>query len=88
METMNNIFHPYLDNFVVVFIDDILIFFKTEEDHTRHLRIVHGTLRQHKFCAKLKKYEFWLSEVGFLSHESTNMAYLLTQAKSSPSLIG
>lgn len=68
METMNNMFHPYLDNFVVVFIDDILIFSKTEEDHARHLRIVLETLRQHKFYAKLKKCEFWLSEVGFLGH--------------------
>jgi hypothetical protein len=68
METMNNMFHPYLDNFVVVFIDDILIFSKTEEDHARHLRIVLETLRQQNFYAKLKKCEFWLSEVGFLGH--------------------
>jgi hypothetical protein len=68
MKTMNTMFHPYLDNFVVVFIDGILIFSKTKEDHARHLSIVLGTLCQHKFYAKLKKCEFWLSEVGFLGH--------------------
>lgn len=68
METMNSMLHPYLDNFVVIFIDDIVIYSKTEEDHARHLRIVLETVRQHKFYAKLKKCEFWLSEVGFLGH--------------------
>jgi hypothetical protein len=53
---------------VVVFIDDILIFSKTEEDHVLYLRIVLGTLRQHKFYAKLKKCEFWISKVDFLGH--------------------
>jgi len=68
METMNSMLHPYLDNFVVVFIDDIIVYSKTEEDHARHLRTVLETLRQHKFYAKLKKCEFWLSEVGFVGH--------------------
>ena len=68
MEAMNSMLHKYLDDFVVVFIDDILIYSKTEEDHSRHLRIVLETLRKHKFYAKLKKCEFWISEVGFLGH--------------------
>lgn len=68
MEAMNSMLHRYLDDFVVVFIDDILVYSKSEEDHARHLRIVLETLRQHRFYAKLKKCEFWISEVGFLGH--------------------
>ena len=67
METMNNMLHQF-DDFVVVFIDDILIFSKTEEEHEQHLRLVLQTLRDNKFYAKLKKCEFWLSEVSFLGH--------------------
>jgi hypothetical protein len=67
MEAMNSIFHKY-DDFVVVFIDDILIFSKTEEEHERHLSMVLETLRKNKFYAKLKKCEFWLSEVAYLGH--------------------
>ena len=52
----------------MVFIDDILIFSKTEAEHEDHLRRVLETLRSHKFYAKFKKCEFWLSEVGFLGH--------------------
>ena len=51
METMNIMMHKYLDDFVVVFIDDILINSKTNEDHERHLRLVLETLRPHKFYA-------------------------------------
>jgi len=65
METMNNMLQG-LEEFVVVFIDDILIFSKTEAEHEDHLRRVLETLRSHKFYAKFKKCEFWLSEVGFL----------------------
>ena len=50
----------------MLFIDDILIFSKTEAEHEDHLRRVLETLRSHKFYAKFKKCEFWLSEVGFL----------------------
>jgi hypothetical protein len=68
MEYMNRIFHPYLDKFVVVFIDDILIYSKSEEEHAEHLRIVLETLREKKLYAKLSKCEFWLKEVSFLGH--------------------
>ncbi|WVZ70158.1 hypothetical protein U9M48_018846 [Paspalum notatum var. saurae] len=61
-------FGPYLDYFVVVFIDDILIYSKTEEEHAKHLRIVLQTLREHKLYAKLKKCDFWLNQVSFLGH--------------------
>ena len=65
---MNRIFHSYLDKFVVVFIDDILVYSKTEEEHAEHLRIVLKTLREKKLYAKLSKCEFWLKEVSFLGH--------------------
>ncbi|XP_017423605.1 uncharacterized protein LOC108332814 [Vigna angularis] len=68
MDYMNRIFRPFLDKFVVVFIDDILIYSKTWEEHENHLRIVLGILREKKFYAKLSKCEFWLEEVQFLGH--------------------
>jgi hypothetical protein len=57
-----------LDKFVVVFIDDILIYSKTEEGHEQYLRVVLETLRKHKLYAKFSKCEFWLKKVGFLGH--------------------
>src|SRR4051812_11608621 len=68
MEYMNRIFHPYLDQLVVVFIDDILIYSKNEEDHADHLRVVLELLKEKKLYAKLSKCEFWLNEVSFLGH--------------------
>ncbi|XP_050908927.1 uncharacterized protein LOC127122669 [Lathyrus oleraceus] len=68
MEYMNRIFHPYLDQFVVVFIDDILIYSKSEEEHADHLNMVLQVLRDKKLYAKLSKCEFWLKEVSFLGH--------------------
>ncbi|WVZ51842.1 LOW QUALITY PROTEIN: hypothetical protein U9M48_002947, partial [Paspalum notatum var. saurae] len=62
---MNKVFMEYLDKFVVVFIDDILIYSKTEEEHEEHLRL---KLREHKLYAKLSKWEFWLDQVPFLGH--------------------
>ena len=58
MDLMNRVFRPYLDKFVVCFINDILIYSKTEEEHGEHLRIVLRTLREHKLYAKLSKCEF------------------------------
>jgi hypothetical protein len=57
-----------LDKFVVVFIDDILIFPKTEEEHEKHLRLVLEKLRSNQLYAKFSKCEFWLTEVAFLRH--------------------
>jgi len=68
MEYMNIIFHKYLDQFVVVFIDDILIYSKTEAEHAEHLKIVLQVLKEKKLYAKLSKCEFWLHEVSFLGH--------------------
>ncbi|KAK5773241.1 hypothetical protein PVK06_049546 [Gossypium arboreum] len=68
MDLMNRVFQPYLDRFVVVFIDDILVYSKTEEKHEEHLRIVLQVLREKELYAKFSKCEFWLREVAFLGH--------------------
>jgi hypothetical protein len=69
---MNKVFMEYLDKFVVVFIDDILVYSKTVEEHAKHLRLVLQKLREHKLYAKLSKCEFWLKEVTFLGHVVSN----------------
>ncbi|MFG1569958.1 reverse transcriptase family protein, partial [Staphylococcus aureus] len=71
MNLMNKVFHPYLDQFVVVFIDDILIYSKSPEEHEEHLRIVLETLRKEKLYGKLSKCEFFLDQVEFLGHVVT-----------------
>jgi len=68
MDYMNRIFRPFLDKFVVVFIDDILIYSRTHEEHAEHLRIVLVVLREKQLFAKLSKCDFWMSEVQFLGH--------------------
>ena len=68
MYLMNSVFMPELDKFVVVFIDDILIYSKNEEEHAEHLRVVLQRLREHKLYAKFSKCDFWLKEVQFLGH--------------------
>jgi hypothetical protein len=68
MYLMNKVFMEYLDKFVVVFIDDILIFSKTEEEQEKHLRLVLEKLRSNQLYAKFSKCEFWLTEVAFLGH--------------------
>ena len=68
MYLMNKVFMDYLDKFVVVFIDDILVFSRNEEEHEEHLRLVLQRLRENQLYAKLSKCEFWLKEVSFLGH--------------------
>ncbi|WVZ58486.1 hypothetical protein U9M48_008758 [Paspalum notatum var. saurae] len=68
MQLMNSVFMDYLDKFVVVFIDDILIYSKTEAEHEEHLKLVLQILREHKLYAKFSKCEFWIDEVRFLGH--------------------
>ena len=68
MDIMHRVFQSYLDQFVVVFVDDILIYSKSEEEHEDHLRIVLQALRDHQLYAKFSKYEFWLTEGRFLGH--------------------
>ncbi|KAA3466638.1 ty3-gypsy retrotransposon protein [Gossypium australe] len=79
MDLINRIFRSYLDRFVVVFIDDILIYLRDESEHAEHLRIVLQTLRDKQLYAKFNKCEFWLREVGFLGHIVSAEA-LLTEA--------
>ena len=68
---MNSVFMPELDKFVVVFIDDILIYSKNNEEHAQHFRIVLTRLREHKLYAKFSKCEFLLDRVQFLGHVLT-----------------
>src|SRR4051812_7612909 len=68
MDMMSCIFRPFLNKFVVVFVDDILIYSASEAEHTDHLRIALQLLRDNKLYAKLSKCEFWLPEVMFLGH--------------------
>ena len=68
MDLMNRVFKPYLDRFVIAFIDDILVCSKTQEEHVEHLRMVLQVLKEQKLYAKFKKCEFWLDEVMFLGH--------------------
>ena len=68
MNMMNKVFMEFLDKFVVVFIDDILVYSKNEEEHKEHLLLVLGKLREHQLYSKFSKCEFWLKEVGFLGH--------------------
>ncbi|CAA7021303.1 unnamed protein product [Microthlaspi erraticum] len=68
MRLMNEVFHDYLDGFVIVFIDDILVYSKTKEEHKEHLRKVLERLRSQKLYAKFSKCRFWKREIGFLGH--------------------
>jgi hypothetical protein len=68
MYLMNKVFMEYLDKFVAVFIDDILIFSKMKEEHEKHLRLVLDKLRSNKLYAKFSKCKFWLTQVAFLGH--------------------
>ncbi|KAL0556869.1 hypothetical protein IC582_005386 [Cucumis melo] len=68
MDLMNRVFKDFLDMFVIVFIDDILVYSKTEVEHEDHLHQVLGTLRANKLYAKFSKCEFWLKKVSFLGH--------------------
>ncbi|KAH0636086.1 hypothetical protein KY289_036001 [Solanum tuberosum] len=68
MDLMNRVFKQYLDLFVIVFIDDILIYSRNEEEHASHLRIVRQTLKDSQLFAKFSKCEFWLQSVAFLGH--------------------
>ncbi|GKA92735.1 putative reverse transcriptase domain-containing protein, partial [Tanacetum coccineum] len=68
MDLINRVCRPYLDKFLIVFIDDILIYSKTQEEHVEHLRLVLKLLKREKLYAKFSKCEFWLREMQFLGH--------------------
>ena len=68
MDLMNRVFQPYLDQFVVIFIDDILVYSPSYEEHQHHLRIMLQTLKENQLYAKFGKCNFWLEQVQFLGH--------------------
>ncbi|CAI7846088.1 unnamed protein product, partial [Closterium sp. NIES-53] len=81
MGLMNDIFRPFLDRFVIVFLDDILIFSKSLEEHAQHLHIVLDTLRHHRLYAKLSKCTFARSSIGFLGHVISSNGIAMDPAK-------
>ncbi|KAL0546378.1 hypothetical protein IC582_016286 [Cucumis melo] len=81
MDLMNRVFREFLDTFVIVFIDDILIYSKTEAKHEEHLRMVLQTLRDNKLYAKFSKCEFWLKQVSFLGHVVSKAGVSVDPAK-------
>ena len=68
MDLMHRVFQPYLDRFVIVFINDILVYSGSSEEHSEHLRIVLQNLRERQLYAKFSKCQFWLDRVTFLGH--------------------
>ena len=68
MDLINRVFQPYLNRFILVFIDDILVYSGNPEEHSEHLRIVLQTLKERQLYAKLSKCQFWLDKVTFLGH--------------------
>nr|GFC59374.1 retrovirus-related Pol polyprotein from transposon 17.6 [Tanacetum cinerariifolium] len=81
MDFMNRVFHEVLDKFIIVFIDDIPVFFKSKEEHEDHLRTVLQILRRKKLYAKFSKCEFWLSSVAFLGHIVSTEGITMDPAK-------
>jgi hypothetical protein len=76
MYLMNKAFMEYLDKFVVVFIDDILVYSRSEEEHEEHLRLALQKLREHRLYAKLSKCEVWMKQVAFLGYIISNGRYI------------
>lgn len=68
MDLMNRVFKDFMDKFVIVFIDDILVYSRSQEEHVDHLRVVLQILREKQLYAKFSKCEFWLDSVVFLGH--------------------
>jgi len=81
MDLMNRVFYKYLDSFVVVFIDDILVYSANRTEHEEHLKIVLEKLREKKLFAKFKKCEFWLEEVAFRGHVVSKDGLVVDPAK-------
>ncbi|KAK9166712.1 hypothetical protein Scep_001903 [Stephania cephalantha] len=84
MDLMHRVLKPYLDKFGIVFIDDILIYNKTREDHGQHLMQILMTLKEHKLYAKFSKCEFWLSEVKLLGHVISDRGISVDPSKIHP----
>jgi len=81
MDYMNMIFQPYLDQFFIIFIDDILIYSKSPQEHAHHLRIMLSILREKQLYVKFRKCEFLLSEVKFLGQVISQGGVAVDQSK-------
>nr|GEY80145.1 putative reverse transcriptase domain-containing protein [Tanacetum cinerariifolium] len=81
MDLMNRVCKPYLDKFVIVFIDDILIYSKDEKEHKEHLKAILGLLKKEELYAKLSKCEFWIPKVQFLGHVIDSQGIYVDLAK-------
>ncbi|GKA35898.1 putative reverse transcriptase domain-containing protein [Tanacetum coccineum] len=81
MDLMNRVCKPYLDKFMIIFIDDILIYSKSEEEHAEHLKLILEWLKKEELYAKFSKCEFWLSKVQFLGHVIENEGIHMDPAK-------
>jgi hypothetical protein len=81
MYLLNKVFMEYLDKFVVVFIDDILVYSRSEEEHEEHLHLVLQKLQDHRLYAKLSNCEFWLKQVAFIGHIISNWGIFVDPSK-------
>nr|GEV13897.1 reverse transcriptase domain-containing protein [Tanacetum cinerariifolium] len=81
MDLMNRVCKPYLDKFIIVFINDILIYSKDEKEHEEHLEAILELLKEEKLYAKLSKCEFWIPKVQFLSHVIDSRGIYVDPAK-------
>ena len=81
MDLKTRVFRPYLDSFAIVFIDDILVYSRSRDEHEQHLRIVLQTLRGQRDYAKFSKCEFWLESVAFLGHVVSKDDIMVDPAK-------
>ena len=81
MDLMNKIFCAYLDQFVIVFVDDILIYLRSLEEHKQHLVTTLKNLRRHQLYGKLDKSEFWLTEMNFLGHVGSEAGIVVDYSK-------
>ena len=81
MDLINRIFGAYLDQFVIVFVDDILIYSRNLEEHKQHFGTTLRTLRRHQLYGKLDKSEFWLIKVNFLGHVVSKVGIIMNHSK-------
>ena len=77
IDLMNRVFRPYFDRFVVIIINDILVYSSSDQEHEQHLGLILQTLRKHRLYAKLSKYEFRLNKVTFLGHVTSTDGILV-----------